>query len=172
MTFQTSVRLDQTSGIVGEYAFDGPTRAFRYLLSSTSAANNVFGRAFTIVSETTVTADGGGTLFAGILVNPKQSATSGTTSGTLEPTLTLRNNESGDLCTMGQIFVNLLNAANIGDSVAFNNTTGELTAFAPGAIIAAPQIQIPGATVVRCDTSAAGLAIIQLTNQQSSNPTS
>lgn len=170
MPFQQSVRDDQASGIIGEFAFDGPQRAFRYNIVSAAPANNVFGRAFTIVDDTTVQADGGGSKFAGILVSPKQHALLGDAAGTLSPSLVLPNNAEGDMCTMGQVFVDLLNAGTPGDSVAFNNTTGELTSFAPGAVIAAPQIQILGAQVVRC-AAGPGLAIIELTHGQAVSPT-
>jgi len=172
MTFQTEVRQDQASGIVGELAFDGPTRAFRYTLDSGDAANNIFGRAFTVKAGQDLDVEAGGAgVFAGIMVGPKQHATQGPDTGTLDPTLQLRNGEDADFLTMGTVFVELTNAANVGDSVAYA-ADGQLTAFAPGAIIAAPLVQIPGAQVVRCDTAGAGLAVIQLTNQQAVNPTS
>lgn len=71
-TFQQTVRIDQTTGIVGEIIFSGPQRAQTGILSSTSAANNVIGRAFRHIAgnDTDVTADAAG-VFAGILVNPK-----------------------------------------------------------------------------------------------------
>lgn len=174
MTFQTQVRDDQATGIVGEFAFDGPQRAFNYDLLSNDAANNVFGRAFTFVDDETVEADSGSsTNFAGILVRPKEHALAGNdVDGSLGPSITLPNGATGQLCTMGQIFVDLLGAASVGDSVAYNFNTGELTAFGPAAVIASPQIQIPGAKVVRCNTAGPGTAIIQLTDQQGVNPTS
>ena len=36
------------SGVIGEIAFDGPTRARTAILGSSAAALNVFGSAFTI----------------------------------------------------------------------------------------------------------------------------
>ena len=46
MVFQSTVRIDQTTGIVGDIVIDGPQRGQPGILNSTSAANNVIGRAF------------------------------------------------------------------------------------------------------------------------------
>ncbi len=164
MTFQQSVREDQASGIVGEFAFDGPQRAFRYNVVSADAANNEFGRAFTITDDQTVGAGGGGA-FAGIMVCPKQHALRGDAAGTLNPSIALPNNVGADFATMGQIFVILESVASIGDSVVFN-PNGQLSAISPGQSLAFGQTQILGAQVVRCDLDESGLAIIELTHNQ------
>lgn len=168
MTFQQSVREDQASGIVGEFAFDGPQRAFRYSLNSNDAANNVFGRAFVISSETTVGSDIGSGVFAGIMVCPKQHALRGDASGTLNPNLALPNNVDADFATMGQIFVTLETSAEIGDSVVYDSV-GRLSAISPSADLGAGQTQILGAQVIRCELDSSGLAIIELTHNQAVN---
>ena len=171
MTFQQTVRDDQGSGIVGEFAFDGPQRAFRYNLDSGDAANNAFGRAFTLKSGQDVDVEAGGAgVFIGIMVCPKQHALIGDASGTLNPSLVLPNGVDADFATMGQPYVQLANAATVGNSVIFNNTTGVLSALSTIDSVPAGSTQILGAKVVRCDTAGAGLAIIELTDQQPINP--
>lgn len=140
MSFQSSVRQLMTYGIVGEVIFDGPQRAEPVILDSADAANNVIGRAFTSPAGEDSTVDAGGTgVFRGILVNPLVYATSGTTAGALEPTLTLPNNTNVEVLSMGTIIVSLLNAASIGDSVMFTQSTGELSALPPVATFTASQ---------------------------------
>ena len=46
MPFQSTVRINQTTGIVGDIVLDGPLIGAPAILNSTSAANNVIGRAF------------------------------------------------------------------------------------------------------------------------------
>ena len=160
MAFQSTVSTAQGFGVVGEVAFDGPTRAQPYVLVSADASYNVVGRAFTVTSEG-VAAAGGSGVFAGILVHPKHYASYGTAvGGPLAPTLTLANNATGELLTMGEIVVALPGAAAIGDAVKYNTTTGILGTGTPGAGEAA----VPNAKVSHYTVSGAGLAVITLTN--------
>lgn len=166
MAFQQAIRQVQTHGFVGNIIEDGPKRAFPKILNSVSAANNVFGRAFTIVtgSDTEVAAgtDGGSDVFAGILINPKEFVTSGPSTGALDPVLTLRNAETGDFMDMGIILVVGSTVAIIGDLVFFSDSTGELAfaATAPGS-----HTQVPNAKVIRNNITTIGaLTTIQLTN--------
>ncbi len=160
MGFQSTVRLQQGFGVVGELMLDGPVRAAPYTLVSADASYNVVGRAFTVTSEG-VAAAGGSGVFAGILVNPKHYASYGTAAGgTLAPTLTLANNALGECLNMGEIIVSLPGAAAIGDAIKYNTTTGILGTGAPGAGEAA----VPNAVVSRFTVSGAGLAVIRLTN--------
>lgn len=126
MAFQSTVRAFSASGVAGEFACDGPTRAQSAILNSASAAYNIIGRAFTVSSEG-VAAAGGTGRFLGILAMPKEYATSGTTSGTLAPTTTLPNNAVADFVSMGIMFVTLPAAAAIGDLVQYDTTTGALS---------------------------------------------
>ena len=115
------------------------------------------------VSSTTVTATGSGSVFAGILVNPKTYASSGTLAGgTLAPSLILPDNYQGELMTTGVICVNSTGAANIGDQVQFNCNTGALSCVAPGAAASANNILVPNASVFRYPTTAAGLVAIRV----------
>ena len=167
MPFQTEVRIDQTTGIVGDIVLDGPLRGQPGILNSTSAANNVIGRAFRHIAgqDLMVSADvATGSVFAGILANSKRYATSGTAAGgTLAPTLMLPNNANVTLVTMTSgILVMLATTANIGDNVFFATATGILSA-ASGTTLADNEL-IPNATIVRNNITGSGrLAIVELT---------
>lgn len=164
---QSSVAYNLSLGVVGEFYDDSPRRVRPANIVSSSAANNVIGRVFTITtlgsadgtSTATVQAGGTGT-FAGILVGPKEHATSGTTAGTLQPTLTLPNYTIGQLATMGSIIVPLDAAADDTSALKYNNTTGVIGVGSAGA----GETAIPNAKVIRFATAAAGLGVIQLTN--------
>jgi hypothetical protein len=161
MAFQSSVFLAQGFGVPGELYTDGPHRAESFILESASAAYNIIGAtAFTVTNEG-IAAAGGTGVFAGILVNPKVYATSGTVSGALAPTLTLPNETQAELLTMGSIVVTLPAAAAIGDSVIYDNTTGALSTIAPGADLPSGKT-FANAVVDYYTVSAAGLAVITL----------
>ncbi len=135
MTFQSTVSLQQGFGVPGELFNSGPRRAESYIINSALASYNVFGSAFSITSQGNANAGntGGTQVYAGILVNPKGSASFGPAGGSpLAPTLTLANYQQGELLTMGSIIVTLPGAAAIGDIVIFDNTTGLLATIAPG----------------------------------------
>lgn len=169
MAFQSNVRLDMASYIVGEIALGGPLRVEPKILNSTSAANNVFGRAFQQVSgannDSMASADiGSDGVFAGILVNPKEHVTSGTTSGTLAPTLALNNNENVSLLKEGTVPVvlNGTTAVAIGDDVYYNFDDGTLTAVSPGGSAPADHAAAAIGDVVRCipATTAGRIALV------------
>lgn len=176
--FQQTVSAQIGFGVVGELFLEGPLRAQPARLQSEDAADNVVGRAFTVVSGGTgswgpngdannpaplVAAAGGDGAFAGILGNPKVYASQGTVvGGTLAPTLTLPNGTMGELVqeTAG-IIVTLPAAADVGDSVYFAEADGTLLTTAPGAPAPADS-QGPIGTVERYDSTGAGLAVISL----------
>lgn len=168
MTFQSTVNIQLGFGVVGEILLAGPKRAEKLTMNS-SGTPNVIGYAFTKSNTTNVATVGGAitngsTVFAGILANPKEYATSGGSTGTLSPTLTLPDNTDGDFVTMGEMVVTLTTAANIGDVVIYATATGALAAVAPGAAAGSGNVIVPNCTVVRYPTSAAGLVAIRLTN--------
>lgn len=171
MGFQTTVIGDIRSGVIGEIAFDGPTRAVSAMLDSgAGAANNVVGRAFTYASATNNTVKAGGAgatnVFAGILIQPKAYALRGTTAGgTLADSLLLPDGTPVELLQMGEVFVSLASSgATIGGGVFYDDTTGVLD----HGTATTGQTQVPNAKVVRVEPSptAAGayLAVIRLTN--------
>ena len=164
MSFQSTVSAQQGFGVVGDIFDDGPLRAQPFTLRTVSAANNVFGRAFTIVSEGIASAgQPGSQVFAGILVSPKEHALVG---NGLAPSLTLPNETVATLLSVGSFVAALPANANIGDVVYFTNATGVLTTTAPGAAAPANSTLIRGAYVDRfTPTAVAGytLAVVTLT---------
>lgn len=160
MAFPSSVISDLVSGIPGEIAFDTPYIGATALINTTTEANNVFGRALTYRDEAVESVQVGGTgLFAGLLVNPKESAVNaiGVTGDVVS------NGRTVEACVRGEIYV-LLSAGTsvtIGDGVYFVNADGTLGA---GTAVAG-QTQITGASVVRHNPSAANapsLAVVRL----------
>lgn len=173
MGFQSTVRADQTTGIIGEFAEGGPIRAFRKILNSTAATNNVFGRAFTLTGNSDDTVAAGGTgAFAGIMSSPKEHALLGTSAGTLEGSLQLPNNVGATFADMGILYINLENAGNEGDNIEYD--TGSATAADAGKLYSRARAEsapsganrrfVPNCRLVRNNIPAAGLAVIQLTN--------
>ena len=166
MTFQTTVYTDRAIGVVGEMLVDQPTRVSPLNLLSADASYNVFGRAFTYGADDQTAQAGNGSstapVFAGVLVNPKEHSTSGTAAGgTLAPTLTLRNYESAAFMKEGSCIVTLAGAANIGDLVYYDNTTGVLGTVPP-IVIATGAISTTTLTVSAVDPASAPLAVGQL----------
>lgn len=169
MGFQTTVAADQRSYLIGEIAFDGPTRAASAMLDSgAGAANNVVGRAFCYASvvNNTVSAGGDAGIFAGILINPKTHALRGTSvGGTLADSLLIPDGTQVELLQMGEVAVSLASTgATIGSLVHYTDTTGELD----HGVASTGETQVPNCTVVRVLSSptaaTAFLAVIRLTN--------
>lgn len=139
MAFQTTVLADIRSGIIGELAFTGPTRAVSAMLDSgAGAANNVVGRAFCYASaeNNTVSAGGDAGIFAGILIQPKSHALRGTAvGGTLADSLTLPDGTPVELLQMGEVYVALSNPVQV--------LTIAVTAGGSG-YVSAPTVAITG----------------------------
>lgn len=163
MTYQTTINAKPGLGVVGDIIFDTPRFAQSYILNSADASYNVFGRGFSITSEGNAAAGnaGGTAQFAGILCNPKASASVGDSTNPLNPTLTLPDYSQGELLTMGSMIVTLAAAAAIGDLVVYNNTTGVLSTIAPGADLPVGT-SFAYAFVDHYTVTAAGLAVITL----------
>lgn len=166
MAFQTTVNIFSGAGVPGDFYTDSPRRAESYILESADATNNVFGRAFTKKAGQGLAQVGnpsGTAVFAGFLVNPKGSVNYGVFGNALAPSLVLPNESQAELATWGSIFVELPAAANIGDYVYFDNTTGALTTQAPGS---APLTgtTFANAVVDYFQVTAAGLAVITMTD--------
>lgn len=165
MGLQTTIRRFTGEGIVGELALHSPLRAQPVRLASTSAANNVVGRAlFWLANGTGAAVDStaGTGAFAGVLGMPKSYASLGTSAGgPLAPTLTLANNTIAEAVQEGQMYVSVDNTPAIGDIVYARNADGTLTTAAPGAGTPANTRAI-GATVQRYPVGVAGLALIHI----------
>lgn len=176
MAFQSTVSNMLGFGVVGETYLDGPLRAQPGRLDSTSAANNVIGRAFTVKDDATASFDtsadpqpldvqaGGAGIFAGILANPKVYALQGTTAGgTLAASLTLPNNTMVELVQeCAGIIIAVPATCAIGDWVWYSTTTGELQTTAPGASAPAGTARVPNGRITRYESAAAGLAVMEL----------
>lgn len=160
--FQSTVNIQYGYGIIGELIANVPHRADSLTLD---ANGGTVGNFFTKSNTTGVATQGGtiaaGVVAAGFLVNPKVYATVGDTNGTLDPTLTLAGNMQGEFLVEGDIVVNVTGAANIGDQVQYNLTTGVLSTVAPGAVATTGNALIAGA-VVKTPTAAAGLVAIHV----------
>lgn len=168
MALQSTVNIQLGFGVPGEVIVGDPNRVEPLLVNSAGATPNTMGFAYT-KSNTTNTAKAGGTIaagtvFAGIMCNPKSHALIGTSAGTLQPTLNLPDNSTGSFLTMGTVVVQLTAGANIGDWVQYNTTTGALSTVAPGGTATGGNALIPNATVWRFPNAAAGIAAIRLTN--------
>ena len=165
-TFQSTVNINLGFGIPGELIVDGPQRVDSLTLDSNGGT---IGLAFTKSNTTNVATQGGtvgtGVLFAGILVNPKVYASYGSVGGNpLDPTLFLPANSQGEFLTMGTIAVTIVGAANIGDLVQYNTTTGVLSAVAPGDSATTGNALIPNCVVWNYPQSATGLTAIRITD--------
>lgn len=179
MPFQTSVSEFIGFGVPGEIYLDGPLRAQPVRLTTTDAANNVFGRALTVVSGATgtgaagdganpapmVAAAGGTGRFAGILANPKEHVSYGTAAG--GPFATTFALPNGTIASAVQetagIVVTLGAASNVGDWVYFLTATGVLVTAAPNA--AAPANTNAGGPIGKVErfvNAAASLAVVSI----------
>ena len=166
--FQSTVNINYGFGVIGEMFQDEPSRVESLIVNSSGAGNTV-GLAYTKSNTTNIATLGGaivnGTnVFAGILVNPKVYASLGTTAGTLTPTLVIPDNTQAEFLTFGTIVVALTGSANIGDIVQYNNTTGALSALAPGSTVTTGNTFIPNCVVYKFPTTGAGLVAIRITN--------
>lgn len=174
MTIPNTARTGLTSGFPGNISHDGPTRAQSHVLDSTSATNNVFGRAFTLkdASKETVQAGDSGA-FAGIMINPKAYAIDTSAAG---------NGSVAEFLTMGEVYVDLTAGEKwdgsapaavvpaVGGKVYFM-ADGKITAAADSGDKASPTTtytQIVGAVIARHTPSTATpqLAVISLTGPQ------
>lgn len=163
MGFQATVYADQAIGVPGTRYDNSPVRALSYILNSASAAYNIIGAtACTVVSDEVARAGSGGTRgFAGILANPEIQALFGSGGVPLSPSLTVVNGAVAACVTMGRLFVTLPAAANIGDLVVYDNTTGALSTVAPGAALPVGKT-FAQAQVIKYTLTAAGIAVIEI----------
>jgi hypothetical protein len=172
MPFQSVVRLDTAFGVPGEFYSDGPKRAEPGTIRSATPANNIFGRGFSLDSALPGVWRSGDPAANGerygILVSPKEHASYGTAAGgPLAPTITLPNEVTAQIATMGQIIVQARDAANlVGNIVRIVKATGEIVTVPPGTAADPLMVDLPNAVVVRVPQPAAlGLVVIQLSTQ-------
>lgn len=169
MSFPSIVTVQSAAGVPGDWYDDSPRRALPYTLVSASANNNLIGTTFCTVSgqssELTgqdIAQAGGTGILAGLLINSKIYALRGTPAGgTLAPTLQLPNQTEVELATMGRAWVFLPAAANIGDNVIYNTTTGQIGTIPPATPVPVGSA-FAFATVIKFNIPAAGIAAIEL----------
>ena len=144
-----------TSGSTVLAVLTGAGGVGTYLLDRTSTA-----------TSTAITGTGNGSVFAGILSNPKAYAAVGTLAGgTLAPTLNLPDNYQGEFLHMGTVVLALASGnAAIGDLLQFNAATGAITAVSPGSSASTNNILVPNGIVTRYQQTGAGLIVGRLTN--------
>lgn len=159
-TFQNTVNVQLSFGVVGEILNDGPMRTESLILDTTGGS---VGLAFTKSNTTNVATQGGTGVFAGILINPKSLPGFAPASGfPIDPSLVVPAGNQAEFMTMGTIIVALTGAGNIGDIIQFNQTTGALSAKAPGSAADAGNTLIPNTVIYRFPTTAAGLVAIRM----------
>lgn len=160
MTFQSTVSINMGAGVPGEQYSDGPWRAQSYTINSASAAYNIIGATVCSISAQGFCQagnPGAAYVIAGLLVDPKDIAL----FNGLSPTLTVPNFTQVECATMGSYFVTLPGAANIGDWLTYDETTGALGSVSPGT-------SLPGGTqwangvVDYFTTTGSGLAVVTL----------
>ncbi|MFY1028168.1 structural cement protein Gp24 [Actinobacillus seminis] len=167
--FQNKVNIEQGFGVPGDIHLDSPSRTESLIIDSKGAQQNIVGYAYTKDASTNIAQVGGmiahGRVFAGILVNSKEYPSYGTVKGALEPSLAVADNTQGDVLTMGDIIVRVTTKCAIGDLVAYDTTTGELSTVAVGGSATEGKALLPNAVVYRYPvTGEGGLTVIRLTN--------
>ena len=187
MSFQSAVPFLFAAGLPGEIIADGPNRteSFRLVANLTVPATVppiAFGVAYSYAAlgdvsnpnglAVTPTATPGAATatdaFAGILINPKEHALYGDSTGALSPVYQLPDGSWGELCTMGILLANVTTDASTtgvsGDPLAYKITDGTIVAF-KGTAVPAGTILIPGARLRTAigTTGVTVLARIELT---------
>ena len=168
MTFQSTIRLTQTTGIIGEIIRGGPCRVRPLNVNSNGGTPNTVGKAFTFdasVDDECGPGDVGGGAFAGVLTVPKNYALAGTVAGgSLAPTLDLPDQTNAEILSMGSIITNLdpVGTGKIGEGIFYDKLTGVLGS---GTATTA-QTQITNAKIDMENITGAGLAIITLTEPE------
>lgn len=145
-TFQQMLNYDYGFGVIGEIVRDGPLRAHVGYLNSASAANNVFGRVFTLNGDGKTVGAGGTGAIWGILANPKQHVSLGTTVGPLAPAFVLPNNVVADFAEFAKLPVALVgtHAAVPGLQLQFAQADGQIS------VPAVPGTADSGNTMFNC----------------------
>lgn len=156
-----SIQIGQTLSGTGVTA---ATLVTGYLTGAGGTGTYTVDTSQTAGSTTITGATGPNTVLAGIMVNPKDKALFGTTSGTLTPTLILPDNSQADFLTMGTVVAALATACKVGDLVVYNVNTGALSAVEPGAAYGDTNALLPNAVIYRYVNAAAGLSAVRLTN--------
>lgn len=145
------------TGLPGEFYSNLHQRTVGKIINSATESLNVIGVAVkqkTATIDDEVAVDGTGAL-AGLLGTPKVVYRE-----TLDPVAFVSNGQQVEVLKAGYVVVNLPAAANIGDWVYYNDTTGVLETQAPNAAPTAGYSRLPGGTVQIKTVTVAGIGII------------
>lgn len=158
---QTKVNQFLAKGVEGDYADDSPRREAGYILVGTSSTSAKVGVAYTQSTTGDEYAVVGGTgNFLGICVNSKIYANyNGLTAG-----LDLPDGIQGGLCSFGHIYVKSATAFAPGYIAAFNQTTGEISAYASSSSIGTGETQIANAKFIKYSGDAGEVGVLELGN--------
>lgn len=162
MAFQPApLRSDQTTGLPGEVAREGPLRSAPWILNS-SGTPNIIGHAFTKVADGEAEVGGSG-VFVGIMGRPKEHALVGVGTSSLTATNTLGDGVVATMITESILFIQLDSgsaqsaAGTVGTGLFFVDATGIISAGTAGA----GETQIANAVIVLEDVADGALAIVQ-----------
>lgn len=162
MAFPSEIKSGLARGVPGDIATYSPQRGTARFLNSSDAANNVFGRYFTLdTSGEEVFAQAGGTgAFGGILVHSKEHAIDLYSN---DPIFSLSNGKWGTLLEMGCVYIRLPDGvtAKEGDTVNYNTTTGEIVSVGSADT---GEAQIPNAVIYRGNVADGDVAVLKITN--------
>ncbi len=156
MTQSSVVNQFQSSGVPGEFSRSHNQESRGAIINSATEANNVVGRVvMTITGQQHNVAVAGNGNFAGILACPKTS---------IRPSLSaqafLPNESQVEVAERGFLWVNLPAAAEDGDFVYYNDTTGVLATAPPATSAPSGHSRVPGGLVKGPRVTAAGTAEI------------
>ncbi|MDR2745583.1 MAG: hypothetical protein LBB66_10395 [Desulfovibrio sp.] len=152
MAFQSAVESAQPLGFPGQFYDASIRRVTVYPNPGLDEEAEAVGKAFTLAEGGNVQLGGSGK-FAGILCHPLSLGRQG-----FGATLAVADNDALELADMGRLVVQSAVAANPGDPVYFNATSGAIAGTAEDEGL----VQIPGATFALFGAEAGGLAVIQL----------
>jgi len=165
MSFQSTSYQLAGFGVPGELYRNSPFSAEALTINSVNPANNIIGSTVATwqpsQGENYVAAGKGAdnsSAFAGFLASPKSLALY---SGTFSPSLTVANNTQVTIVEMGVMIVTFSVAANIGDWVIYNTTTGQISPLAQGEDLPVGSA-FAQAIVTDYSTDGSGLAVIRI----------
>lgn len=161
MALQSNVNVKQAVGVIGDFYDDSPRRVIARNLNASAGGDlptigNVFTYSASATDPTQVIMGGTGVV-AGVLVNGKELVRSnGLTAG-----LTVADKSVGSICSMGHVWVQTIDAVQVGYIACYNTTTGAIKGIASGSAPSGWAI-IPNAKFVAVNAEADGLAVLEL----------
>lgn len=144
----------------------GGTVITGYLTGTGGAGTYTVNNSQSVSSAALAGAGGPVTTLGGFLVNPVGLPGFSPVGGfPIDPNLVVPAYNQADFLVMGTIVVyNNTTSCNIGDSVAYNVSTGLIYTYPAGGSLPAGCLQVPNAYVYRYNSAAAGLIAVRVTN--------